>query len=136
MPVDIFRVTVADLIGESPLGLPTACLQPFYRCHALFYHGITKYQNAGSADATRTVHPFPQVNDVLTATDYHSAQSSIRCRREELNTVYLTMVKTLSLSCDSIILKCIQFWKSYFARPEYENILCAENIYCDYRQLL
>lgn len=44
MPVDIFRVTVADLIGESPLGLPIACLQPFYRCHALFYHGITKYQ--------------------------------------------------------------------------------------------
>lgn len=94
MPVDIFRVTVADLIGESPLGLPIACLQPFYRCHALFYHGITKYQNAGSGVATRTVHPFPQVNDVLTVTDYNSAQSSIPCRRKELNTVHLTIVKT------------------------------------------
>lgn len=118
MPVDIFMVTVADLIGESPLGLPTACLQLFYRCHALFYHGIAKYQNVGSADATRTVHPFPQVKDVLTATDYHSAQSNIPCRIEELNTVHLTIVKTLSLSCDSIILKCIQFWKSYLARPQ------------------
>lgn len=129
MPVDIFRVTVADFIGESPLGLPTACLQPFYRCHALFYHGITKYQKVGSADATRTVHPFPQVNDVLTATDYHSAQSSIPCRREELNTVHLTIVKTLSLSCDSIILKCIQFWKSYLARPMHMIIFCVLKIF-------